>query len=191
MTCLFDDKGDACTVKDILGNSDLNVSVSYELPDLMEFFVPHADAEPTPDEISRCVAHFQELIDWTLTDKFDVDPLDFRLNRNASNVLSGIGHKGMRRFLDCERNPSPLIPALCDFFDTRYSESPVSCGHYSRILQAAAAATQGKVFSQFEPQNPPLLTRILCRIEELSLRDLIYQLCTDFLPHITWMGGVC
>ena len=63
-------------IEQVLSSSELMVSIRNELPELLSYF-----------EIDGGV-HLQELFDIALTNKLNNDKIDFRYNRNASNILS-------------------------------------------------------------------------------------------------------
>jgi hypothetical protein len=158
LTLLLASDGD-CPPRAVLENSDLSVSVTYEIPELIDYC-----AVPS---------HLQELAEWALTSKFIRERFDFRVSRNAANLLSSLSVGLLQRLLE---PGSPLVAALGDFLNTPYARAPVFCGHFQRIFDAVARATRGEILRRLPESFVPAL---LGRMRELPLRVVVLHLFTD------------
>jgi hypothetical protein len=173
LTLRIESLGSSCTVRDILENNDLSVSVTYEVPQLIDFFAPQNPAAPDP----ACIDHLKDLTTWALTSKNLTQRFDYRNCRNAANVLASISTPLLQRLLYPN---SPLVDDLRAFLGTPYSDEDVFCGHFQRMLEAAARATHGEIMRAF-PRD--FFDTVIKRLRHIAFRTLIVHLISD-VPEI-------
>ena len=184
LTELINNEGDNVTVRDVLGNVDLAECVRNAVPELINFFVPDPEMA-SHDELKKAKKRLTELCDWAFTTKLFEEPDDFRLSRNASNILSSVCTGFLSKFV---RNmEGPLVKSLKKFIDSRYSEDMECCGHFQRSVEALARETHGEIFKIWKEKN--LFQMLLHRVGDLPLRGLCVTLISDYLDEM-WTDPV-
>lgn len=152
-------------IEQVLSSSELMVSIRNELPELLSYF-----------EIDGGV-HLQELFDIALTNKLNNDKIDFRYNRNASNILSTPSNNFQKNVLKSPiiiNSLNKFIKESTFFRDTSFS------GHFQRIIQSFQYFTNGT----FIKQLPELSDFLLRNIDLLSCRQLLVFLIIDFQDNL-------
>jgi hypothetical protein len=177
LTALITQKGDDCEVREILSSPELHNSVMYETEELIGFFAPPA-GEPPTDTTTR---HLYELTSWAFTDCNIKDRFDFRLSRNAANMISDSSRQVLDRFLYPN---SPLVKSLANFLGSHHCRHSVFCGHFQRIFESSLRATSGDLlfrepFSTRFPTPLDFFTRIVGRIREMSFKLMLIHAISD------------
>lgn len=148
----------------ILSDSELMNSVQNELPELLEYFKRDNGI------------HLQELFDIALTNKLNNDKIDFRHNRNASNVLS----TPSSAFQEYILNSPIMIKSLTEFIsNSKFFRDTSFSGHFQRIIQSYQYFTNGT----FIEQLPGISDFLLNNIDLLSYKQLLVLLIVDFMDN--------
>jgi hypothetical protein len=169
LTALITDSGDGLALTEVLQHSDLSASAKAEVPELVDFLMPQMDEPPNAKQRERLA----ELAGWALTPPFLKERFDFRLSRNAANLLSQFPGQILKRTLYTD---SPLPHALRDFLGSPFAHQEVYCGHFQRITEALLRATRGEIFQQLVKD---FLMSLIPRTRSLALRTLLLRIITD------------
>lgn len=152
-------------IEKILSNSELMISIRNELPELISYFENDGGV------------HLQELFDIALTNKLNTNKIDFRYNRNASNILSCPS----RIFQKNAVNNPITIKSLNNFMkNSNFFRDTSFSGHFQRIIQSFQYFTNGSFIEQFSGLSDFLLHNI----DLLSYRQLLVCLITDFSDNL-------
>ncbi|OHT16130.1 hypothetical protein TRFO_13458 [Tritrichomonas foetus] len=149
-------------IKEVLENPDLLQSIRNEAQELLDYFTQKEE-------------HLKELFDLALSDRLNDESIDFRYNRNASNVLSSVA----KTFQKAVESSQIAINALNDFIkdeNKKYNRNPVYSGHFQRIIQSHLFATFGK----FIDLIPDLKNFLIKNVDILGYKQLLVSLLVDF-----------
>ena len=186
LTELINNEGDSVTVRDILGNVDLAECVRNAVPELITFFTPDPETA-SEEELKKAEERLTELCDWAFTTKLFKEPADFRLSRNASNILSSVCTGFLSKFVRGMKGP--LVDCLRGFIKSRYSEDTECCGHFQRCVEALARETHGDIFKIWKDEGEHVFQMLLHRVGQLPLRGLCVTLISDYLDDM-WTDPV-
>lgn len=152
-------------IEQVLSNSELMISIRNELPELILYFN------------SNNGSHLQDLFDIALTNKLNNDKIDFRHNRNASNVLSTPANNFQKNTVN---NPI-AIKSLNNFMtNSKFFRDTCFSGHFQRIIQSFQYFTNGTFIEQLTGLSDFLLRNI----DLLSYRQLLVFLIVDFQENL-------
>ena len=152
-------------VTEILKSEDLLQSIRNEVPQLLSYF---------KDEGEK---HLQEVFDFALSDKLNEGEIDFRYNRNASNLLSTVA----RNFQEIVKESEVTLKAINDFMENKkYNQNPEYAGHFQRIIQNQQYSTSGSFIKKF----PNIFDFLLQNLHISGYEQLLVSQIVDFYDNL-------
>lgn len=132
------------SVKEILSTSDLLNAIRSESSELIGFLTPESLDDP---DIELKAERISDLTTWALTDRNNECALDYRVCRNACNMLSAPTSLLQKRV---SYEGSPFIEIMRTFIGTKYAKKSEYAGHYMRIFEAAMRTSEGEFLKQMD-----------------------------------------
>lgn len=148
------------TVEAVLDDPGLNAAMRNNLNSLITFLIDNEEK-------------FTHLLDMVLTDFVPQTDLPAKTTRNAVNVLSSGSCSTIMQNL---RGNPIFIERINSFPESGFGQNPRCCGHYERIIESFARASNG----EFLQSIPCLKTFIAHNMSNLGLRELFITLASDY-----------
>ena len=153
----------------VLQSSDLFSLIRGESSDLVNFIMyEEGGSQPNVELLFRLA----------LSNSENSADIDFRFNRNASNILSAPCKALQTKLLNYSSGEKPKIcEYLANFMKSESCRNPELAGHFQRIFISFTSFTQGKFLHHF----PDLLTFLLKNLDVIPYQYTLLNLL-DICP---------
>lgn len=146
------------SVKDVLSTSDLLSAIRGESSELIDFLTPVSTSD---QDLKAKSERISMLTTWALSDRNNNEILDYRICRNACNILSAPSPLLQKRIA---YKGSPFVSMMKSFIDTKYAKKSEYAGHYQRIFETALRVSNGDFLKLIN----------VCSAKENKIGDLFY-----------------